>query len=267
MKKLIDTYDKHLELGETYYLLGVSYPKGIANYTEEKLIQHFLYTYSHLGLSAIEIFSIEKLKERLIHDLQSINNYSKLCNKKKWWCLSLIYLKIGTEYYSLTFFTSAIQTLLDMASSLSYSDLAKYCNIMNDCMSNIIGFELRIRPSKDNNKSTYISKSYLNITSNSNKIIEIFKEFLTLESMMNDEVQKELELLKCIDCEFDSWAVVFDIFVGQLLVSLDSPIIHIGGSNKYENATESALLNLTSRNETIPPHLHIVCKKIATFLE
>lgn len=267
MKKMIDTYDKHLELGETYYLLGTSSPKMINNYSEEKLIQQFLYTYSHLGLSSMEILSIDKLKERLSHDIQNLNGYDKLCNKKKWWCLSLLYLKIGTEYYNLAFFTSTIDTLLDKANNLSSKELAKYCNTINDCMSNIIGFDLRIRPSKDNNKSTYISRAYLNITSNTNKIIEIFKEYLTLESMMNDEVQNEQELLKTIGCEFDLWDVVFDIFVSQLLVSLDSPVVNIGDSNKYENATESALLNLTSRNETLPPNLNIVCKKVAIFLD
>lgn len=267
MEKLMNTYKKYLELGETYYLLGLSSPKGIANYTEEKLIKHFLYTYSHLGLSSMEVLSIERLKERLNNDLQKLNNYTKLCNKKKWWCLSLLYLKIGAEYYNLIFFTTVINTLLDRAHNTSTSELAKYCNTINDCMSNSIGFELRIRPSKDNNKSTYISKAYLNLTTNSNKIIEIFKEFIPLESMINDDVQKEQLLLKSIGCEFDMWHVVFDIFVGQLLVSLDSSIINISNSNKYENATESALLNLTSRTESLPKNLNIVCKKVATFFE
>ena len=266
MEKLLRIYNEHIDSNETYYLLGISHQKGIENYDDSKLIECFLYTYSNLGLSACEILSIENLKTRLYNDLQKLSN-QMLTTPEKWWCLCLIYLKIGAEYYNLSFFRTTIETLLDKSSTLSLAELGRYCNIINDTLSNAIGFDLRIRPSADNNKSVYISKVYLSLTSKSKEIIDILKTNLSLDELTNIEVSKEHQLLNQIGFDYNPWTTVFDIFVGQILVTLDSPISKMNDTDNYLNVVEIALLNLSSEAKIIPANLQIASEKISKFLK
>lgn len=267
MNELNDIYNKHKECNGIFYLLGTHTPSDVEEYDTEELIKYFLYTYSSLGLTSTEIISIKELECKLFSELNSLKFYNTLTNKQKWWGLSLIYLRIGAEYYQFNFFYNMLTTLIDKLIYLSIDDLPIYCNIMNDTLGNNVGYELRIRPSCDNNKESYISETYLKLTIHRDEIIDLFKKSLSLECMINDDVINEKETLDQIGFQYDPWFIVFDIFVGQILIGLESPIANEIIKNDLPSAVEIALLNLMSNSNQLPNCLDSISKEISTYLK
>lgn len=266
MENFKSMYESYMEFSEKTFLLGEDTPKELSK-TIECLIDNFLYTYSYLGLAAEDFFSIKELKIKLLEGITSLKNYASLSDEQRWWGISLIYFKIATTNHNIYFLDGVIDTLLDKLHDLSEEELVEYCNEMNDACGSLIGFDLRIRPSCNNNNKTYISEILFKTAKNKDRVVSILKENFTLKEVTSDAVFREQIIISNFHVNKDPWMCVFDIFAGQILAITESTLSDLVIKEDLPSAIEIALLDLLSNSEHIPRNLSSICEEIASVIE
>lgn len=267
MSKFQNMYETYLKFNEKTFLLGDSTPKSLTNQETEGLIEQFLYTYSYLGLTSDEFLSIKELKQLLFDKITSIKNYASLSNEQLWWGISLLYFKIATTYHKIYFLDGVIDTLLDKLHDLSKEDLTFYCNTLNDTCGMLIGYDLRIRPSCDENKKAYISDIQFKTIQHKAEIINILKQNFTLRDVTSDEVFREQIIINSFNVLQDPWMSVFDILSGQILAITDSALSNLVIKDDLASAVEIALLDLLSNSERIPDNISKISEDIAELIK
>lgn len=269
MNKFQQMYSEYLDFNEsTLFLIGDNTPDNIDSLELDKLIEKFLYTYSFLGLSSSTLFTIDNVKTILSERISNLKNFNKLNHIQRWWGLSLCYLEMATSYYEVKFLDHAIKTLLNKIHTLNENELILYCNEINEVCSTMICFELRLRPSCNNNKKAYISELMFNITSNKDLILDSLKSNFSLTEVMNDEVFKEQLTVSAItDHSYSSWDCVFDIFTSIVITNAESPFnkdFMIGDG--ISHIVETSLLNLLSNCDNIPDNISNISDDISLIL-
>lgn len=264
MFNLLSIYKNHKENHEKFYLLGDKVPHNLNGLTNAEICNLFLYSYSFLGLNILEFFNLSRLKKDLIKKLDSFDNNFK--EEHKWWFLALEYLKLGAEAHNLSFFTNLCETLQDEIQNLTNDEIVSYSNLINDSLSEVIGFDLRIRPHLDTNPNIYIYKIYRDLTLHSKNIISILKHNLHLAEIQNEDILREFALIDNIGYNYDKWAVIFDILTGQILSNIDKPSFSSNPNENLSNTIDLSLLNLYIDTDFIPENLSDVRNNILNLI-
>lgn len=255
MFNLLSIYKNHKSEHENFYLLGDKVPHNLEGLSNAEICDLFLYSYSFLGLNLLDFFNLNKLKKDLIKKLELLDNYNNISEKHKWWFLSIQYLKLGAETHNLSFFTALCETLQGEILNLTDNEFISYINILNDSLSEVIGFDLRIRPHLDTNPNVYIYPIYRDLTLHAKDIISILKHNLNLEEIQNDDILREFALIDNIGYNYDKWAVIFDILTGQILANIDRPSFSSNPNDNLSNTIDLSLLNLYIDTDFIPENL------------
>lgn len=269
MNNLMEKYNYFNLNYNDYYLLGLSTPNiHLKTNTTQEIIKNFLYTYSFLGLNALDIHSLDTLKIILENKLNSLKYLNRLNFEQKWWALVLIYLHIGAEYHKFDFFISTCETILDSIQTISERDLIFYCNSLNDSLSLLIGYELRIRPHMDKKTNIELLPLYSKLTMNHLEISTIFKNFFSKKEILSKDIIREVNLIKDIDIEYNHWDIVFDIFVGQLIsqINLDMPFECLSEKDTLRNSIELSILNISEDSDFMPKDLSKVSDLISDLI-
>lgn len=255
MINLLSIYKNHKEEHEKFYLLGDRVPHNLKMCSNTEICDLFLYSYSFLGLNILELYNLNKLKKDFVKILEQLDNYENINENKKWWFLSIQYLKLGADAHNLCFFTALCETLQDEIAYLTDREFISYLNILNDSLSEAIGFDLRIRPHLDQNPNVYIYPIYRDLTLHSKGIISILKHNLNLTEIHNEDILREFALIENIGYNYDKWSVIFDIFTGQVLANIDRPSFSSDHNDNLSNAIDLSLLNLYIDTDFIPENL------------
>lgn len=269
MNNLMEKYNYFNLNYDDYYLLGLSTPNiHLKTDSTEEIVKNFLYTYSFLGLNALDIHSLDTLKTILKDKLNSLKHLDKLNFEQKWWALAIIYLQIGAKYHKFDFFTSTCETILDSIQTITNKELIFYSNSLNDSLSFLIGYDLRIRPHMDKNPNIDLLPLYSKLTMNHLKITTIFKKFFSKKEILSKDILREIKLIKDIDIEYNYWDIVFDIFVGQLIsqINLDIPFECLSEKDSLRNSIELSILNISEDSDFMPKDLSKVSDLVSDII-
>lgn len=267
MVDLLTLYKNFSQEHEKFYSLGHKTPHNLNNISNQELIELFLYTYSFLGLNILEFTSLTKFRQLCEEQLNYIDNIgSPIKQYHKWWSLALIYLREGANFHSISFIVTVCNTLQDKIHLLKEKELVNYLNTINDSLSEIVGFDLRIRPHMDTNPKIYIYEIYRDLTINSEEIISVLNKYLDIRDVDNDDISHEFALIDNLGYNYHKWSVVFDILVGQMLTHNDNLSFSSNPKEHLSNILDISLLNLYINNDFIPENLTIVRKKIIKIL-